>query len=51
MQREVEFRLEIHEPSAEQEARLEATLGVGHIWAVGLRFTLCGALLKSGWQN
>lgn len=35
MEGRVEFRPEIHEPSAKQEAGLEATLRVKHIWAVG----------------
>lgn len=41
--REVESRPEVHEPSAKQETGLEATLGVKHIWAVGLIYRLCEA--------
>lgn len=37
---EVESRPEIHEFSAKQEVRLEATLGLKHIWAVELRLRL-----------
>lgn len=44
----VEFRPEVHEASAKQETEFEATLVGRHIWAVGLRFRLCGALLNPG---
>ena len=44
----VESRSEVHEASAKQETEFEATLVGRHIWAVGLRFRLCGALLNPG---
>lgn len=40
---EVESRPEVHEPSAKQDTGLEATLGVNHVWAAGLRYRLCEA--------
>lgn len=51
MEGKVETRSEVPEPSAKQEAGLQATLGIGHIWAVGLRLMRCEALLKPGWQD
>lgn len=40
MEGEVEFKPEIHEFSAKQEARLEVTLGLKHILALELRLRL-----------
>lgn len=51
MEGKVESRSEVPEPGTKQEAGLQATLGIGHIWAVGFRFMLCEALLKPGWQD
>ena len=39
----VESGSEVYEPSAKQEAGLQATLGMGHIWTLGLRLKLCQA--------